>query len=190
MRLHLLRHPQPLVARGLCYGSSDLAVAPEVCQQVLAAVTPHLPATAVLYASPLQRCAVLAQALAVQTNTPVRYDARLQEMHFGDWEMRAWDDIDRQQIDAWTANLINYHPGNGESVLQVAKRVRDFLVDLQQDAASQTHSDAIVVCHAGTIRLLMALRDNGGAATLEQAALHAAAHPHAIAYGQLVTLTI
>jgi alpha-ribazole phosphatase len=28
MKLILVRHPQPLVAPGVCYGSTDLAIAP------------------------------------------------------------------------------------------------------------------------------------------------------------------
>jgi alpha-ribazole phosphatase len=45
----------------------------------------------------------------------------------------------------------------------------------------------LVVCHAGTIRLLTALH---GGAPLEQAALQAAQTPHRIGYGQLVVLGV
>ena len=164
MRLTLLRHPAPAIAPGLCYGRSDVPVDPAALDAVigglagsagsagLAASLPHHAATAV-YSSPLQRCTALSVPLAAQLGLPAPLlDARLAEMDFGAWELRRWDDIPRAEIDAWAADLANYAPGGGESVLQVARRVADFLDALQREAVV----DAIVVCHAGTMRLLAA----------------------------------
>ena len=109
-----------------------------------------------------------------------RIDPRLVEMDFGSWEMRRWDDIARAEIDAWAADLVHYRPGGGDSVLRMAQRVAGFYADLQRQQA-----DAIVVCHAGTIRLLAAC--HAGLAPAD-AALQAARTPHAIAYGAALTL--
>ena len=88
MRLYLIRHPAPLVAPGLCYGSTDLAVLPAQQERVAAQLAKVLPLGLVLYSSPLQRCAGLAQALAQRLGGgPVRYDARLAELDFGQWEI-------------------------------------------------------------------------------------------------------
>ena len=57
MRIILVRHPQPLVAPGLCYGSTDLAVAPDELARVGAALSATLPRDAPLFSSPLRRCA-------------------------------------------------------------------------------------------------------------------------------------
>ena len=180
MRLHLVRHPRVDIASGLCYGSSDVAAVDDcgLREQLLAALPRHAP----LFSSPLKRCADLAQMLAPELGSisPV-YDERLAEMHFGDWEMRAWDDIPRDEVDAWAADLLHHCPGGGESVLQVARRVRAFRDDVRKlDAA-----DVVVICHAGTIRLLCA-GERGG--TIEESALYAAQHAHAIAYGEVVVL--
>ena len=178
MNLYLVRHPQPDVAPGLCYGASDVPVREAEHERVHAALAARgLPRDLPVYASPLQRCALLAERLAPGR---VTYDARLAEMDFGAWELRAWSDIPRADVDAWTADLLHYRPGGAENVLDVARRVHAFRIELRMP-------HALVVCHAGTIRLLMALH---GGAPLEQAALQAAQTPHRIGYGDVVVLGV
>lgn len=180
MRLILIRHPQPTVAPGVCYGSTDLAVDPIELTRVVAALTPQLPSEAGLFSSPLQRCAALAERLPY---APLHFDARLVEIDFGAWEMRPWDEIPRSEIDAWAADVINYRPGGGESVITAAARVAAFYADLMRmdlDCAS-------VVCHAGVMRLLLACRDG---VTLADIAAQAAATPHKIAYGETLVMEI
>ena len=178
MRLILVRHPQPLVAPGICYGSTDLAVTGHETARVLAALSATLPTDAALFSSPLRRCAGLARKLAC---TSLTFDARLVEMNFGRWEMRKWDDIARAEIDAWTNDVASYQPGGGESVLQMAERVAAFYRDIRQ----LRHNCAIVVCHAGTIRLLAAC--HAGLSPTDMA-LHAARTPHQIGYGEALVL--
>jgi alpha-ribazole phosphatase len=176
MALILVRHPRPQVAPGICYGSSDVPVAADELARTVAALQPVLPAAPV-FSSPLQRCALLARRLSDN----VTFDADLAEMGFGSWENRAWDDIARADVDAWAADLLHYRPGGGETVLEVAVRVQRAFATLHG------HGSAIVVCHAGTIRLMTALATG---LPLQQAALAAAATPHRIAYGAVVPLTL
>lgn len=179
MTLVLVRHPLPDVAPGLCYGASDVAIRDDDLVHVHAALTAQgLPGDLPVVASPLQRCARLAERLAPGR---VTFDARLVEMDFGAWELRRWSDIPRAEVDAWTADLLRYRPGGADNVLDVARRVQAFLADLRAEALP----GALVVCHAGTIRLLTALH---GGAPLEQAALRAAQTPHRIGYGETVML--
>jgi len=179
MPVILVRHPQPLVAAGICYGRTDLPVAPQEQANVLLSLSETLPKTATLFSSPLRRCAELAARLPQQA--PI-LDARLAEMDFGTWEMQAWDDIPRADIDAWAADLIEYHPGGGESVLQMAARVQAFYTDLQRQQGADA---SVIICHAGTIRLLCAFH---AGLSLRDAALHAAQTPHKIAYGASLIL--
>ena len=179
MRLILVRHPQPLVAAGVCYGSTDLEVAPARLEEALAALAPQLPAGLPVYSSPLRRCAGLAARLST---TPI-FDARLVEMHFGDWEMRAWDDIARADVDAWAADLVNHQPGGGESVLRMAIRIRAFHADLREQVGDDGR--AIVICNEGSMRLLSACH---AGLTPRDMALQAARTPHHIAYGATLIL--
>jgi alpha-ribazole phosphatase len=173
MRLYLVRHLPPLVDAGVCYGRTDLATDPAAQALALPALRAALP-DAPIYSSPLQRCAVLANALG----SPVTFDARLAELDFGAWEMQRWDAIPRAEIDAWAADVTFYRPGGGESVADMAARIAGFCGDVDVP-------EAIVICHAGAIRLCMAYRDGLRVAEMATAA---AAHPHRIGYGEIVIL--
>jgi alpha-ribazole phosphatase len=178
----LVRHPQPLVAPGVCYGRTDLAVAPEQLEQTLAALLASLPAGLPLYSSPLRRCAELAARLSPTSI----YDERLVEMDFGAWEMQPWDAIPRADIDAWAGDVVHYRPGGGESVLQMAERIADFYAYLQRQLSGGAgDDDAIIVCHAGAMRLLSACHAGLAPAAM---ALHAARAAHNIPYGSTLVL--
>lgn len=177
MRLHLVRHLAPLVAPGVCYGRTDLATDPVAQALALPALRAALPSGVPLYSSPLQRCAVLAHALW----DSVHVDARLAELDFGRWEMQPWDAIARSEIDAWAADVAGYRPGGGESLADMAARINGFYADLRAAGVQE----AVVICHAGAIRLLTARATGMDVATMAQTA---AAHPHRIAYGEIVTI--
>ncbi len=173
MELILIRHPQPDVAPGVCYGSSDLPAAADALAAGFAALAPQLADALAqgyrLYSSPLRRCTALASLLGAFTP-----DARLAEMDFGAWEQRCWPDIAHAEVDAWAADLLDYRPGGGETVREVAGRVQSFLDELQHDA--------IVVCHAGTMRLMAAI---AAGEPLQQAA----AKPNHIKYCEILRLS-
>lgn len=142
----------------------------------------ELPAHAPVYSSPLRRCSELAQRLAAALRSgEVLYDARLVEMDFGSWEMKAWDAIPRAEVDAWAADMCTFRPGGGESVLSMASRIRAFLDALRRHELDH----AVVVCHGGSIRLMEACLQHY---SLEEAALSAARTGRAIAYGELLVI--
>ena len=80
MRLHLIRHPKPLIDVGICYGRHDCPAedTQSAAETLLAELPPDLP----VWTSPLLRCRALAERLHVR---PV-IDDRLAEMNFGAWE--------------------------------------------------------------------------------------------------------
>lgn len=152
MHLYLIRHPQPTVGADICYGSTDLTVDLQECGRLLPILRQKVPEGVPIWSSPLRRCETLATMMvAGQNNDAVKIDSRLRELHFGDWEMQSWGDIPRDQIDAWANDTVHHHPGGGESVFEMATRIAAFYQELL--AAGQ---NAVVVCHAGTIRLIEA----------------------------------
>ncbi|KER67088.1 alpha-ribazole phosphatase [Burkholderia cepacia] len=151
MDIVLIRHPAVGVEPGICYGRSDvpLAAPADVGAQ---AVRAHLSALGApfpeqVWTSPLTRCASVAERLAQACDVPLRCDADWQEMDFGAWEMRRWDDIDRAALDAWAADLMHACAHGGESVAQFAARVAR-----RADAVAQCDGPQWVVAHAGVIR--------------------------------------
>lgn len=143
MRLYLIRHPQPQIEIGRCYGRLDV---PAIGVEALAAALhTELPPGVPVFTSPLRRCRDLATLLRAAPTV----DARLAEMHFGEWEGRLWDEIPRAELDAWAADVAGYAPPGGESPLALQRRVLDFVASLAEE-------EAIIVTHAGVIRTLLA----------------------------------
>ena len=155
MELYLIRHTTPDVKAGICYGQSDIDVAATFAeeaasiQQKLASINP----TAV-YTSPSRRCSRLAQVLADYWGSqPPIEDSRLMELHFGEWEMQSWDDIDLSALECWSVSYIQQPPPGGETFTQLHQRARDILGELK---ATSELTSAAVITHAGVIRALLA----------------------------------
>ena len=148
MTLWLVRHAQPLIGKGICYGQLDMpadAEATQACAQELAKVLPdHI----TVVTSPLQRCELLAPVLlGFRPDLIVSVDPRLQEMNFGQWEGRPWADIPKAELDAWTDDFAHYRAGQtGESVSQFMARVAAALDELH------LKQDTLWITHAGVIR--------------------------------------
>jgi alpha-ribazole phosphatase len=83
----------------------------------------------------------------------VVHDARLKELHFGDWEMQAWDDIPRNIFDDWAHNYANKAPPNGETFSQLQQRALSFLAEMLVKHADE---HIVVISHGGVIRALLA----------------------------------
>ena len=156
MALVLIRHPQPEVAAGICYGKTDLALrAPALAsaQEISLRLMALVQAQSHIACSPLRRCAELGVALAtMHPHIALTFDTRLQELDFGDWEMQPWDSIGKDQMDAWIASNFDALHG-GESLQALDARVASWLHDVQSAyAADQT---LWVITHAGVIRSIL-----------------------------------
>jgi alpha-ribazole phosphatase len=111
-----------------------------------------------IYTSPLQRCHKLAEALCADanlgfTNSDIKLDDRLKELHFGDWEMSAWDEIPRDIFDTWANDYANLAPPNGETFSQLHERAKSFVADVSSHSQGK---NILVVTHGGFIRALIA----------------------------------
>jgi alpha-ribazole phosphatase len=146
--LFLVRHATPKVQKGICYGRLDLETIADDAQALHEKLTTILPRDIDLHTSPLQRCASTAHALAASGWPVPTIDERLAEMHFGDWEGKPWNDIERAQIDAWAANIVDYRPPSGESVRDVAARALACIAQLS------FAKDTALITHAGVIQVL------------------------------------
>jgi len=146
VQLYLIRHPAPRVAAGVCYGRTDLPLAEDIAAAA-ARIVPQLPPQLPVYTSPLQRCRQLAGAL----HPAPRSDPRLQEMNFGEWEMRPWNQIEREALDGWAADPLGYAPPQGESVGQMQGRVQNFVAETRRQGVER----AALVIHAGVMKVIV-----------------------------------
>jgi alpha-ribazole phosphatase len=155
MEIYLVRHTTPAISSGVCYGQTDIELADSFSEEFASLQTKlrHLE-NPLVYSSPLKRCLHLAETMVKALNfDSVTQDARLQELNFGSWEMLAWPQIPRAELDAWTKNLTGYAPPQGESVQDLHARAQQFLTELSDDINNQT---CILFTHAGVIRSLLA----------------------------------
>lgn len=146
MEVFLIRHTRVNVPKGTCYGQTDVGVADTFEQE--AAVTKHnlqehLPFDAV-YSSPLTR----ARKLAAYCGYPnAQLDDRLKEMAMGEWEMRMYDSIKDDRLEAWYKDYMHMPTPGGESLPMLYQRVAAFLDELK----TKPYRRVAVFAHAGVL---------------------------------------
>ncbi|CBG87431.1 adenosylcobalamin/alpha-ribazole phosphatase [Citrobacter rodentium] len=158
MRLWLVRHgeteanvaglysghaPTPLTARGVAQAKTlNALLAQAPFEQVLC--------------SELERAQNTARLLLAGREVPLRTCPDLNEMFFGDWEMRHHRDLcteDASNYAAWCNDWQNAIPTNGEGFQAFSRRVERVI---RQLADYQHHSHVLLVSHQGVLSLLVA----------------------------------
>lgn len=149
MEIYLIRHTTPLVDKGICYGQADLDVTETFIEEATI-IKKYLPNNiAKVYSSPLQRCKKLADYLF--TDTDLILANELKEISCGKWELQKWDDIPTAEIQPWMDNFVHVQIPEGESYLQLYKRVMDYFHTVA------THTEPIaIVAHGGVLRSILA----------------------------------
>jgi broad specificity phosphatase PhoE len=150
----LVRHPPVDVRyRMLCYGSTDVLLGPDSTAMVaqMVATLALQPITQIVH-SGLRRAAILAEELALRVGTIARVDVRLQERHFGDWELQSWDEIYANTGDAMMG-MVNdpshWRPPGGETTFELRDRVLQWYQELSQTG------HIVAICHGGPIAALL-----------------------------------
>lgn len=173
--VYLLRHTRPGLEPSICYGQLDCPLADGYQREIdkMAEYFKDLPISAI-YSSPLQRCAILAQAVAEKqaVKVQVQFKEALKEIHFGDWEGVPWNEISRQKIEAWNAQRLYFQFPNGETPYLFAQRVVSVwqeIIDLhrqpgnarqigsaENEASRVPEKEVIVIIsHGGVIRSIL-----------------------------------
>lgn len=147
----LVRHAQPLIAPGVCYGALDVPADVDATQHAASGLAQRLPPGVRVQLSPLLRCQQLAQALQVlRPDLRFNTEQRLREMNFGAWEGQRWDALPPEAFDAWTSDFWQHRVGDGESVADFMGRVAE--VWDEAIAASLSGVPQVWLTHAGVIR--------------------------------------
>jgi broad specificity phosphatase PhoE len=114
-----------------------------------------------LWASDLSRARETAEIVGERIGLKPRLDARLREGARGRWERRLFIDIERDEPElyaAWRRAGADFRFPGGESLVEQQERVTACLDDVE--AAGEL--PALVVCHGGSIRVVLCLRDPRG----------------------------
>ena len=148
MKLWLVRHAQPLLESGVCYGALDIAADRQATHAAALCLAHVLPLAVELISSTLQRCEQVTQCLCgLRPDLICNFDKRLVEMNFGQWEGQRWDDIARAQLDGWTSDFANWHRGGAECVAEFMARV-----GAVWDETKASNQPTVWITHAGVIR--------------------------------------
>jgi alpha-ribazole phosphatase len=148
MEIFLIRHTTPLVAKGICYGQTDLDVTESFTEEA-SAILGHLPTNITkVYSSPLQRCAKLANILFPDHG--IEWHNDLMELNCGEWEMLEWDTIPKAEIQPWMDNFVHVPVPGGESYAQLHQRVVD-----RFNAICNNRETSAIVAHGGVLRSIL-----------------------------------
>jgi len=147
--IYLIRHTTPAVAKGICYGQTDLDTTASFAEEA-AIIRTHLPeGMAAVHSSPLRRCAMLAGHLFPDQSINLHRD--LMEIHCGEWEMKGWDELPKEEIDPWMKDFVNIRIPGGESYLDLHDRVsRTF-----NSIVAAFPAPIAIVAHGGVIRSIL-----------------------------------
>ena len=144
MEIYVVRHTKVAVNKGICYGQTDVPLA-DSFQEELANLKNQLPTDFdQVFSSPLSRC----KTLAATFSSAILFDDRLKEMHFGDWEMKAWNDIPNEEIQPWYDDFVSTETPNGDSFESLYFRCASFFDELRK----QNYKKVLIVTHGGIIR--------------------------------------
>lgn len=174
MEVYLIRHTETVSEKGICYGQADVVLLAPFEEQFKKIKQELGNETMVFYSSPLQRCLQLAEYLTKDT---IEVDKRLMEMHFGNWELKPWNDIPKEELNPWMEDFVSVQVPNGESFEVLYERVLSFIDDLKK----QEHEKAVIVTHAGVIRSFLCYQQD---LALKEA------FQNKVTFGQIIKITL
>jgi alpha-ribazole phosphatase len=175
MTLTFMRHPHIEATGERCIGQTNVELSPEgrAALNPLAKEACHLRPDKIL-CSDLQRCQLLAEAIALRLGLLTEPDPVWRELSFGTWENRTWSEIQAKEPDRlseWMANFDTVAPPAGESFAQLQARVlrgiESKLVGskrtpavspntrLEPNTGAPSVTHYLIVTHAGVIRAAM-----------------------------------
>jgi len=175
MEVYLIRHTTPDVEQGICYGQSDLALASSFEEEARGLLEALPTAINKVFTSPLKRCLQLAKKISCQT---IKEVPQLQEMNFGDWELKPWNAIPKAELNPWMEDFVHQQVPNGESMQQLAERVLNWYEELK----SQELEKIAVVSHAGPIRIILS--------EINQTPLKEAFERYKVGYGNVIPISL
>ncbi len=153
-RLILIRHGEvDHRYRGVCYGQSDIGLSPrgEQQSQDLVERLADVVVTQIVH-SGLTRTQQLAELLSMRLGVSPSCCEALKERHYGDWELKNWDEIFAEHGDDMNRLITEpatYRPSGGETTYELRDRV---VAWYQQLHAKQV---TIAVTHGGPIAALL-----------------------------------
>jgi alpha-ribazole phosphatase len=160
MEITLIRHTQVQNPLKLCYGWSDIPLSDDFEKEArLVKYDLNDSKPDQVYCSPSKRTQALAYFLGF--SEPI-IDNRLNELNFGDWELKSWESIPNRELSFWMYNYFHYKVPGGESFQDLTLRVNQFIhyimgVFSNTEPISNLKSNfkLLIFTHSGPIRAFL-----------------------------------
>lgn len=158
-RFILVRHGETAGNKArLFYGSTDLPLIGTGRQQA-ATVASYLGDIRIdhIFISALKRTKETAEYIRPSGNHHYHCDPRLNEMHFGAWEMQSYSEIAARfpaDWETWMSDWQHSAPTDGESFVQFRDRVQAVADELRRQA-TETAATRLIVAHKGVLGLII-----------------------------------
>lgn len=108
-----------------------------------------------IYVSPAKRTKSTAEIISSQIKIPLTETFELRERDFGVWEGLYFEEIEKkfpEEYFHWKKDKAGFKPEGGESVLDMANRLKLLINHILEQNAGET---VIIVSHVGPIRVLL-----------------------------------
>lgn len=151
--IDLLRHGQ-CQGGEIFRGSTDVALTEHGWQQMENTLA-SLSGWQQIVSSPLLRCHAFASDLAQKLQLPISHCDALREIHFGDWEGRPHEEIQKNQgelLRKFWHDPLSMTPPNGEHITDFQQRV---VGSFEQHLDEHRGKHWLLVAHGAVIRVLM-----------------------------------
>lgn len=150
--LALLRHAEtPWSASGRIQGRTDIALSASGREMLRCKALPPEYREMRAVTSPLQRCVETANLLGLGH---AKREARIAEMHWGEWEGRSLTELRSQlgvEMSENEARGLDFAPPGGETPRQVLDRVGGWLSEIARNGEA-----TLAITHRGVIRVVLA----------------------------------
>jgi alpha-ribazole phosphatase len=155
-RFSLVRHGKVNGPAAL-YGKTDIELSTRGHQDILASLARLHREDAIdyIFSSPLRRCTRAAEDFATHHLLPISIAADLQECNFGNWDGVDFNLLQDQwpQLELFWQTPLRATPPNSEDLQAFSSRVNDAWKDIQKQ---QYCDHTLILCHGGTIRMVIA----------------------------------
>ena len=127
MEIFVIRHTKVNIENNICYGSMEVPLREGYIEKAKIFQN-NLPSQIdKIFSSPSQRCTDLLDSL----NLKYTKEKSLTELHFGDWEGKHWDEIEKSDLDFWMQDYVHRSPKNGEKMIELNLRVMNFITKIR-----------------------------------------------------------
>lgn len=149
-----MRHGPVDIPAKTCLGWADIPLSDAVKTAAAAvSLAKHIGEAEAIYASDLSRAVQTARPLAEFMKAPLILNSALREMDFGEWDMRLWPDLAREEkerFEGFFNDWQNVPPPGGESFHDMMQRVEQWWGGIK----TKHKKTVVLVAHGGSLAAL------------------------------------